>query len=148
MAELREIQERLPQRIAGLAELATDLWWASSVEARSLFKMISRRLWHETEHNPIELLRAEASRWLTDLADNPTFLAYYDRVLDMYEQEHATTETFTLQNHKEFLGKTIAYFSAEYGLHASLPIYSGGLGILAGDHVKTAGDLGLPLVAI
>lgn len=148
MAELHEIQQRLPQRIAGLAELATDLWWASSAEARSLFRMISRRLWHETEHNPIELLRSVSAERFVDLAENPTFLAYYDRIIDIYEQEHATIETFTLTHHKEFLGKTIAYFSAEYGLHASLPIYSGGLGILAGDHVKTAGDLGLPLVAI
>jgi starch phosphorylase len=148
MAELQEIQQRLPNRIAGLAELATDLWWASSAEARALFKMISRSHWHDTEHNPIEQLRTVSRARFALLAENPTFLAYYDRVMDIYEQEHATVETFTLTNHKEFLGKTIAYFSAEYGLHASLPIYSGGLGILAGDHVKTAGDLGLPLVAI
>lgn len=148
MAELREIQQRLPNRIAGLAELATDLWWASSAEARSLYRMISRRLWHETEHNPVELLRTVSEERLAELAANPTFLAYYDRIMDIFEQEHSMAGTYTQKNHPEFAGKTIAYFSAEYGLHTSLPIYSGGLGILAGDHVKTAGDLGLPLVAI
>lgn len=148
MAELKEIQQRLPQRIAGLAQLATDLWWASSAEARSLFKMISRTHWHDTEHNPIELLRSIPQTRFTELSENPTFLAYYDRAMDIFEQEHATSDTYTYTHHKELLGKTVAYFSAEYGLHASLPIYSGGLGILAGDHVKTAGDLGVPLVAI
>jgi glycogen phosphorylase len=148
MAELQEIQARLPHRIAGLAELATDLWWASSAEARSLFRMISRRLWHETEHNPVELLRTISEARLAELAEHPTFLAYFDRIMDIFEHEHTRKDTYTEKNHKEFQGKTIAYFSAEYGLHTSLPIYSGGLGILAGDHVKTAGDLGLPLVAI
>jgi starch phosphorylase len=139
MCERTDIFQRLPAHLEHLADLALDIWWASSAETRTLWKMISPRLWHETEHNPIRLLRSVSRERLDELSSHPVFLAQYDHVLRRYHD---------YLNDNRISDTHVAYFSAEYGLHASLPIYSGGLGILAGDHVKTASDLGLPLTAV
>lgn len=146
--EIKELQKRLPARIARLANLAYDLWWSSSEEARSLFRSMSRHSWWTHDHNPIRLLHDIAPERLILLAEDQTFLMHYDRLLALYDDDLARKDRFIATAHPEITGKTIAYFSAEYGIHASLPIYSGGLGILAGDHIKTAHDMGLPIVAV
>ncbi len=148
MNDILPLRSLLPERIARLADLATDLWWASSAEARILFRMVSHRLWRHTEHNPVKLLRRVTPERLAMLAIDRIFLEYYDRFMLLYDTELNRKDTFVSENYPEFAGKTIAYFSAEYGFHSSLPIYSGGLGVLAGDHVKTTGDIGLPLIAV
>ncbi|MEO8634537.1 MAG: alpha-glucan family phosphorylase [Gemmatimonadales bacterium] len=137
----------LPPRIEGLAALATNLWWSWSLEARHLFRRIDEPLWHLTKHNPLELLRRVDPARLADCAADPGFLSLYDRVMDTAHRALTTPNTWFQGRHPD-LTRPVAYFCAEFGLHNSVPIYSGGLGILAGDHCKAASDLGVPLVGV
>ena len=137
----------LPPRIEGLAALATNLWWSWQLDARLLFRRIDEPLWHLTKHNPLELLRRADPARLAGCASDPGFLALYDRVLDAFNRALTGRNTWFQSKYPDLTGP-IAYFCAEFGLHNSVPIYSGGLGILAGDHCKTASDLGVPLLGV
>jgi len=148
MDELHELQQKLPPRISRIAELVFDLWWSSSEEARSLFRSISRPYWWMSDHNPIRLLQEVSPGRLQALANDEEFLQHYDNLFSLYDHELLRQDRFVQTYHAEIHEKIVAYFSAEYGIHASLPIYSGGLGILAGDHIKTAHDMGLHIVAV
>jgi starch phosphorylase len=138
----------LPGRIAGLAHLAQNLAWSWNREARSLFKAIDEGLWNRTRHNPIRLLQLVDRARLDELATDPVFCARYDRAMQWLSAERSDEHTWYARTFPELRGKTVAYFCAEFGIHNSVPIYSGGLGVLAGDHLKTASDLGVPLVAV
>ena len=137
----------LPARIEHLADLAENLWWSWQLDARALFRTIDEPLWHLVKHNPIALLRRVDPSRLAACASDPTFLARYDRVLERYRQALGRNDTW-FHNNYPTVDRPIAYFCAEFGLHNSVPIYSGGLGILAGDHCKAASDLGVPLVGV
>ncbi len=138
----------LPRRIIRLGELAYNLWWTWNPDATRLFANLDSDHWERIVHNPIVMLRTVGRSTLNAAALNPDYLKLYDRVMadfDRYLSEH---NTWIALHHPELLGRPVAYFSMEYGLHETLPIYSGGLGVLAGDHLKEASDLGLPLVGI
>ncbi|MEQ1801690.1 MAG: alpha-glucan family phosphorylase [Gammaproteobacteria bacterium] len=141
------VQPRLPERIARLNDLATNLWFSWHRPTRNLFEILDRELWWRTGRNPLVFLRCVDQSVLEVAASNDTFLAAYRRALaefDAYlEQRPAGYKPAGLAP-----DDLIAYFCAEFGYHESFPIYSGGLGILAGDHCKTASDLGLPFVAV
>jgi glycogen phosphorylase len=137
----------LPPRIEGLASLASNLWWSWSTDARGVFRRIDEPLWHLTKHNPLEMLRRVDPARLAACAGDPGFLVLYDRVMDAASRALTSPNTW-FHDHYPELDRPIAYFCAEFGLHNSVPIYSGGLGILAGDHLKAASDLGLPLVGV
>ena len=138
----------LPARIEGLSALAMNLWWSWSREARALFQSIDVALWHHTRHNPLELLcRVEPAR-LAACASDSDFLRRYDAVMQSMEHEADHSDTWFARNYPDLNGRPVAYFCAEFGLHNSVPIYSGGLGVLAGDHCKSASDLGVPLVGV
>jgi len=137
----------LPPRIEGLAALATNLWWSWSTDARQVFRKVDEPLWHLTKHNPLELLRRVDPARLAACATDPAFLVLYDRVMDSAVRALTGPNTWFNSHHPE-LARPVAYFCAEFGLHNSVPIYSGGLGILAGDHCKAASDLGVPLVGV
>lgn len=137
----------LPPRIEGLATLATNLWWSWSLDARLVFRRIDEPLWLLTKHNPLELLRRVDPARLAACAIDPGFLALYDRVMDAFHRVLTSRNTW-FQDRFPDLTRPIAYFCAEFGLHNSVPIYSGGLGILAGDHLKASSDLGVPLVGV
>ena len=137
----------LPPRIEGLAALATNLWWSWSIDARNVFRRIDEPLWHLTKHNPLEMLRRVDPARLAACASDAGFLALYDRVLDAASRALTSPNTW-FQSRYPDLARPVAYFCAEFGLHNSVPIYSGGLGILAGDHLKAASDLGVPLVGV
>jgi starch phosphorylase len=137
----------LPPRIGGLLDLATNLWWSWSIEARLLFRAIDEPLWHLVRHNPIELLRRVDPARLAARAMDPGFLAQFDRAMDAFSRSLNAPDTWFQGQHSD-LTRPVAYFCAEFGLHSSVPIYSGGLGILAGDHLKAASDLGVPLVGV
>ncbi|HSB54078.1 MAG TPA: alpha-glucan family phosphorylase, partial [Gemmatimonadales bacterium] len=137
----------LPPRIEGLSALATNLWWSWNLDARLVFRRIDQPLWHLTKHNPLELLRRVDPARLAACASDPGFLAIYDRVMDAFHRGVSTRNTW-FQDRFPDLTRPVAYFCAEFGLHNSVPIYSGGLGILAGDHLKAASDLGVPLVGV
>jgi glycogen phosphorylase len=140
----------MPARVNRLYELAYNLWWSWHPEARVLYSSLDEDLWEQVGHNPVRFLSEVSPQKLEQAAENDAYLGRYDAVLkdfDHYMHPRFDETWFTL-NYPELADKTIAYFSAEFGLHESLPIYSGGLGILSGDHCKEASDLGLPFVGV
>jgi glycogen phosphorylase len=136
---------RLPPPIAGLAEIALNLRWAWDERSRELFRKVDREAWEQTEHNPVLMLQGLGEERLTALAADPAFVADVEAVLD--DLRSYVTEPRWYQS-REGLPAGIAYFSPEFAVTETLPIYSGGLGVLAGDHLKTASDLGIPMVGI
>ncbi|MFI5272936.1 MAG: alpha-glucan family phosphorylase [Ktedonobacterales bacterium] len=138
----------IPERVGRLHELAYNLWWTWNPEAQALYAAIDPDLWQRVEHNAVRLLLEVAPERLEALAGDRDFRARYERVLAAFDAYMHPESTWFSRTYPGDAGKTIAYFSAEFGLHESLPIYSGGLGILAGDHCKEASDLGLPLVGM
>ncbi|MCZ2127616.1 MAG: alpha-glucan family phosphorylase [Anaerolineales bacterium] len=136
----------LPERIGRLGELATNLWWSWHPEAAYLFGRLDFDLFEQVNHNPIRMLKEAGRARLNQAAQDDDYLRQYDAVMQSFDS-YFKKETWSAVNHAE-LTRPVAYFSMEYGLHETLPIYSGGLGVLAGDHLKEASDLGLPLVAV
>lgn len=137
----------LPPAIYRLSELAFNLWFSWNDNAKALFSAIEPKLWDQSGHNPVRLLLEVERPVLDSIAHNDDFLKQYEMVMKQYD-DYFQTPTWFEQVYPEHARKGIAYFSAEFGFHESLPIYSGGLGILAGDHCKSASDLGIPLVGI
>ncbi len=142
------IKDKLPPRLACLEELAYNFWWSWHRSARDLFKQLDRTLWATTRHNPVRILLETPQQNLERLTHDPSFLRDYDAVIRELRQEIQNGDAWYKQTYPELYHSPIAYFSAEFGLHTSLPIYSGGLGVLSGDHTKEASDLGLPFVAV
>jgi glycogen phosphorylase len=138
----------IPRRIARLHELAYNLWWAWNSDAQALYAAIDPHLWALSEHNPVRVLSEVDPARLQRLAEDAGFVAGYDRVIAQFDAYMRPESTWYSRTFPEAADKNIAYFSAEFGLHESLPIYSGGLGVLSGDHCKEASDLGVPLVAV
>lgn len=138
----------LPSGLERLHELAQNIWWSWKQEARQLFETIDPTLWRITNHNPVKLLNELKPERLGALAVDPAFVRQYSAVLKAFDEYMAATATWFASQHPSLAHVPIAYFSAEFGLHNSIPIYSGGLGILAGDHCKEASDLGLPIVGL
>lgn len=138
----------LPERLSGLAELADNLWWSWHPAARMTFKMIDRRAWKDSGHNPYKMLCEIPKNVLDAAASDPEYLRHYDVVLAKFRRYIEERECLLLRRTTGDENRKIAYFSAEYGLHHSLPFYAGGLGFLAGDHLKECSDLKVPLVAV
>jgi starch phosphorylase len=137
-----------PERISRLEELAVDLWWSWHPEAREVFRRLDYTLWRATAHNPVRMLWLIAPEKLQAAAENPAFLRIYDRAIEALDDARTARNTWWSRTYPNLAGQSIAYFSAEFALHQSLPIYAGGLGVLAGDHCKEASDLGVPLVGV
>ncbi len=138
----------MPAALRRLPELARNLWWSWQPEARALFKTLDQSLWRRTRHNPIRLLAEIAPARLEQAARDPEFVRRYARVLAAFDDAVCGAGTWVARRHPQLADRLVAYFSAEYGLHGSLPEYAGGLGVLAGDHAKEASDLGVPLVGV
>jgi starch phosphorylase len=138
----------LPERIAGLGELAENLWWSWHPAARMLFKILNRRRWKESIHNPDKMLREIPAEILQAASRDKEFLNHYDLVLSRFREYMEVKACSLLREDCPRDAPVIAYFSAEYGLHHSLPFYAGGLGFLAGDYLKECSDLNIPLVAV
>ncbi len=137
----------IPGRIHRLAELADNLWWSWHPPARNLFRSLGYPLWKSTQHNPVRMLQLVSPGRLENLARDPRFLDEYDRVVVAFDAELSNGHLWFCERCPD-LRQPVAYFSAEFGLHGSLPIYSGGLGVLSGDHCKEVTDLGLPFVGV
>ena len=138
----------LPQRIGRLNELAYNLWWAWNPDAISLYRQLNLKMWDNVSHDPIEMLQNVSPAALKHAAEDPEYLKNYDRVLAEFDAYMNQKETWFTRNYPQHTDKSIAYLSFEFGLHESIPAYAGGLGILAGDHLKESSDMGLPLNAI
>ena len=139
---------QLPDRIKRLEELAYDLWWSWNTDARQIFRRLDYPLWRQTAHNPVRMLQIVPREQLERAAGDAEWVALYDRVIARLDAARAARNTWCESQCGGLNGKTIAYFSAEFALHQSLPIYAGGLGVLAGDHCKEASDLGVPLIGV
>jgi starch phosphorylase len=137
----------VPEPLAPLLELAGNLWWVWQPDGVELFRRLDRKLWDTVHHNPIKLLGVIEQSKLQAAAQDDGYLAHLKRVYDSFKQ-HLSEPGWFQKEHQDKSRLLVAYFSAEFGLHESLPIYSGGLGILAGDHLKSASEIGLPLVAL
>jgi starch phosphorylase len=138
----------LPKPISRLSELAYNLWWTWNPDAQRLFLRIDPILWEDTYHNPVLFLRRIKRAQLNAAAQNRYFLEFYERILTAYDAYKTDVNTWFGVNYPHLRNHPIAYFSMEYGLHETLPIYAGGLGILSADHLKEASDLGIPFVAV
>jgi len=139
----------LPQTIHRLQELAYNLWWTWTPDAQILYESIDKELWERVNENPVKFLRTVSLQRLQEASRDQDYLQRYSSVLqryDAYMEDDANT--WFKRNYPGRQNELIAYFSAEFGLHEALPIYSGGLGILSGDHCKEASDMGLPLVGV
>jgi glycogen phosphorylase len=145
---MHRYDQPLPERINRLDQLAVDLWWSWNNDGREVFRRLDYTLWRETAHNPVRMLWIISRDKLAAAARNPEFLARYDAAIAALDAARTTTNTWWASRYPQLSGGTIAYFSAEFALHQSLPIYAGGLGVLAGDHCKESADLGVPLVGI
>lgn len=148
MEDRKDRFPQVPERIKGLGELAYNLWWSWHPEARMLFKMLNRQVWKECKHNPVKMLEELPSEVLMKASNDPEYLRHYDAIISKFRKEINTKKGWFSENIIDPELFPIAYFSAEYGLHHSLPFYAGGLGFLAGDHIKECSDLGMPLVAM
>ena len=140
---IKKLYQRFPQNLQGLADISYNLWWSWNSEARKLFKMMNSYLWKESSENPIKFLKLISEKELDELSKNKEFLKEYEFVYSLFK-EYINKKIKFLDNEP----LSIAYFCAEFGLHHSLPIYSGGLGFLAGDILKESSDLNIPMVGV
>ncbi len=149
MTDWRDKIPPLPPRLEGLAALAVNVAWSWHRQARAIFRRIDETVWRDSHHNPIIVLQRAAPERLEQLALDLDFCAHYDTVMEWFDAERNNTIGWFRDHFPGIvINRPVAYFCAEFGLHASIPIYSGGLGVLAGDHCKTASDLALPFVGI
>lgn len=138
----------LPAEFINLFELAHNVWWSWSPDGRAVFSYIDPTLWRLTHHDPIKQLQEIGTERLEMLRQDMVFLRLYRAAMNAFHAYMNAKDHWFGSNYPQLKDNTIAYFSAEFGLHRSVPLYSGGLGILAGDHLKEASDLGIPLVAV
>jgi glycogen phosphorylase len=138
---------RLPPALERLRDIAYNMWWSWSPVAQELFIRVDADLWDTVHGNPIDMLARVDQGRLEELASDDAFTSHLEAAWNTF-QRYMQREGWFAKTFPEATGARIAYFSMEYGIHECLPIYSGGLGVLAGDHLKTASDLGLPLVGI
>lgn len=142
------VQSFVPEELQELKKFSYNLWWSWKPNAQKLFRSLGDELWYDVEHNPLKLLKYLSQNQFNQKAGDPEFLKIFKEVMDEYNHYMTRKDTWfdlSYRDKKDFL---IAYFSAEFGIHESVPVYSGGLGILAGDHCKSASDLGIPLVGV
>ncbi len=142
------VMPQLPKKIDQLDKISNNLWWAWNTEFLKLFKQIDIDLWESCQKNPVKFLKLVDQEKLENIAKDTSFLTQYSQNVSNFENYMKSKTTWFSKNYPENKDNLIAYFSAEYGLDQILPIYSGGLGMLSGDHLKSASDLGIPLVAI
>ena len=142
------VNPQLPKRIEKLGEIANNLWWSWNTEFLRLFQKIDMDLWEQCSKNPVKFLKQVSQERLEKSAKDINFLKEYDKVTENFENYMNSKSTWFANKYPGNKKDLIAYFSAEYGLDQTIPIYSGGLGILSGDHLKSASDLGIPLVGV
>lgn len=138
----------IPEKLERLKDIAYNLWWSWNSEAIDLYREIDLVLWEKLGKNPVRFLQEVSQRKLEDKLNDAGFIQRYENVVGRYDTYLSSTDTWFSRNHPDKLNHRVAYFSAEYGLNEVLPIYSGGLGVLSGDHCKSASDLGIPFTAV
>ena len=143
-----KVNPQLPNKIEELGNIANNLWWSWNTEFLKIFKEIDIDLWERCDKNPVKFLKLVEQEKLEKAAKNDKIVKLYEENLNNFKAYMQSKNTWFNKTYPENKNDLISYFSAEYGLDETIPIYSGGLGILSGDHLKSASDLGIPLVAI
>lgn len=138
----------LPEELKRLEDIAYNLWWSWNSEAIDLFREIDLPLWEKLGKNPVRFLQEVSRKKLEVKLNNPDYMNRYHEIIGRFDNYMSDSNTWFSRNHPDNKDYRIAYFSAEFGLNEVLPVYSGGLGVLSGDHCKSASDLGLPFTAI
>lgn len=147
MIQKYTVVPKVPARLKPLLTIARNLWWIWNRDALALFRRIDIDSWDSSRHNPVQLIGSLQPETLSALAEDEAFLSHMDAVAGELRQYLSST-TWYQRVYGSKPDVRIAYFSAEFGLHECMPIYSGGLGILSGDHIKSSDELGLPLVGV
>ena len=142
------VNPQLPKNINKLDEIANNLWWSWNSEYLRLLKKMDKDLWETVGKNPVKFLKRVSQEKLEKASNDSSFVKEYEKVLKNYEDYMSSKDTWFNKKYPENKNDLIAYFSAEYGLDETIPIYSGGLGILSADHLKSASDLGIPLIGV
>ncbi len=142
------VRPQLPKRIDKLYDISYNLWWSWNTDFLRLFKELDIDLWEKCGKNPVKFLRMVSQDVLENATQDQDFLKKYDKIAKDFEDYINAKHTWFSKNYPSNTNDLIAYFSAEYGLDETMPIYSGGLGILSGDHLKSASDMGIPLVGV
>lgn len=143
------LSARLPRSLKRLADLAYNYWWCWAADQISLFELINPDEWERCGHNPVVLLESVSYERLTQLSIDPLYMKRLNALAERFDRYIAGENTWASRVAPQISKEhPVAYFCAEFGLHESLPVYSGGLGILAGDHLKSASDLGVPMVGV
>jgi starch phosphorylase len=138
----------LPDKISALSGLAYNLWWTWRPDAQRLFSWIDPQLWEETYHNPVRFLRKVNRTRINAVIHDRYYMQYFESVMQAFEEYIQADNSWANTAHPGLNNGLLAYFSTEFGLHETLPIYAGGLGVLSGDHAKQASDLGLQFIGI
>src|SRR5262245_21612302 len=138
----------VPPLPEGLRQLASDMWWSWNPAGREVFRRLDYALWRQTDHNPIRILSALPPERLAQAACDPRFHECYEKAMEQLQRVRSGAGTWWHERFPSLTAMSIAYFSAEFGIHQSVLLYAGGLGVLAGDHCKEASDLGVPLIGV
>src|ERR1700704_3874586 len=146
--QIYNVTPTLPAALEPLREVSFNLWWTWEPLARRLFRHLDPELWDRTNHNPVRMLQLSRQGRLEEVSQDKAFLRELKQVHDAFKKYLERQDTYGKAGAGNAIKKPVAYFSAEFGFHESLPNYSGGLGILSGDHCKSASDLDLNFVAI
>ena len=142
------VKSQLPKRIGKLYDISNNMWWSWNTEFLRLFKNLDIDLWEKCEKSPIKFLKLVSQDKLEKASKDDVFLKQYDKIVNDFENYMDSKSTYFSKKYPDNKDDLIAYFSAEYGLDETMPMYAGGLGILSGDHLKSASDMGIPLVAV
>ncbi len=144
--QIFDVAPAIPEKLAFLETLANNLWWSWNHDAIELFRRIDREHWKQADRNPVVFLQRIPQKHLSELIADESFMAHLERVRTAFEKSVLNPRDKLPFAYQE--NEVIAYFSAEFGVHESVPLFAGGLGVLAGDHLKAASNMGLPLVAV
>ncbi|MEW5861787.1 MAG: alpha-glucan family phosphorylase, partial [Cyanobacteriota bacterium] len=149
MTTIETLRAKLPFPLKRLADLAYNYWWSWTSDRTSLFQNINPDEWHRCGHNAVAILESASFVRLTQLAQDPAYIKRVNALVEQFDKYMSEKNAWASRVAPQISPqRPVAYFCAEFGIHESLPIYSGGLGILAGDHLKSASDLGVPMVAV
>lgn len=146
---VQDLESKLPSILHPLIDLAFNYWWSWSPQGSKLFAELDSQHWSACQHNPVKFLRSLSTQRLTQATVDPLFRQRLEVLVEQFKSYQNQQNTWASDHYPQFTrSRPIAYFSIEFGIHQSLPIYAGGLGVLAGDHLKSASDLGIPMVGI
>ena len=138
----------LPKQLKRLGELAYNLWWTWEKDCQRMYRDIDFDLWEKTYHNPVKFLRQVERSRINEMQNDLHFMKKYNDIIEEFEKYVKSENTWFNITYPKKKNELVAYLSSEFGMHETLPIYAGGLGILSGDHIKEASDLGIPMVGV